>query len=156
MENYCISYHWHPATNRGRHLMSLALLLACVWLALHANSAILAVLAFLFGLASIAVQLDQLTTVDQKAGKVCRGISLWGLPLRKTVWPLREFSGVGVYRVPAGSPQAPADLVHVGLQRTNGTIVAVRCFYSLRSQPCPAAEDFERQLASAVRNPEVA
>jgi hypothetical protein len=156
MEDVRISYPWHPVTKQVRHVMSFAFLLASVWMALHAHTTILVVLAIVFGMAAVAAQLDQSTTIDRGTGQVSRDLSLWGILMRRSNWPLRDFSGSGVYRLPAGSPQAPTDLVHVGLQRADGSIVAFRYFSVPKNQPCPAAEDFEKELAMAFGNHGVA
>jgi hypothetical protein len=133
--------------------MSLLLVAAATWSAWHAPSTTLRVVAAAFAAGAVAVQIDQRTGIAGTAGTVTREVTLWGRRLRATRWPLSDFDHVGAHRLPAGPPQAPRELVHVGLRRHTGGLLAFRYFSTGRGQPCPAAVEFARDLAEASRLP---
>ena len=115
-----------------------------------------AVIAAAFFAAALGLQVDRLMTIDPEAGRVSRLTTFFGVSLWKRQWPLDAFSGVHTYRRGAGTPQAPMDLVYVGLMRIGGSTLAVRHFQAGRGRPCPAAEAFAGDLQRAAGLPAVA
>jgi hypothetical protein len=141
---------WHSMPRRTRYAISLVCAIASLWIVWHANSPLLAGIAAAFAFASVAALADQNITLDPTHRQVTREITLLGWRLRSTQWPLDQFTAIRAYRLPAGTPQAPAELCHVGLQRASGSIIAVRYFPTRRGAECPEAEAFARELAATT------
>jgi len=151
MTEQTLSYEWHPVTKPIRYGLSFLCAVACVWVAFHAKTPLLAGISSVFGLGAILALLNQRTSVDLASRSVSRELTLAGYRLRSSKWSLADFISVGAYRLPAGTPQAPADLVHVGLQRSSGSILALRYFRAGRGRPCPEADAFVRSLEETTQ-----
>ena len=146
MKDTALIFQFHTASKRGRSLISLLCAVACVWTAFHASTKTLALMSVPFAFGAVAARLDQQVRIDMTTRTVSRQITLWGLCLWDSHWRLGEFTGVATYRLPSGTPQSPGDLVHVGLRRSVGGVLAIRHFSSRRAQPCPEADAFARSL----------
>jgi hypothetical protein len=156
MADDVVAYSWHTSTPRLRNVLSLGLIAACVMLSAHARSVPQALLAALFGWGAVAVQLDQSISVNKTGGHVDRTISLLGHPMWSSHWDAKDFSAVGTYRLRGGDPKAPVDLVHVGLRRASGTILAIRYFSTGPGEPCPEADTFAQDLERALFRRDIA
>ena len=150
MNDIAISYEFHSVTKRTRYIISFLCAAACLWAGFHARTALLAFISVAFAFGAIAVQVDQRVCIDSSSREVFRQISLWGRRLWSSHRSLDDFTEVAAYRLPSGTPQAPADLVHVGLRRSTGSILAIRYFSTRRGQPCPEAEAFARGLEATT------
>jgi hypothetical protein len=141
-----ISYKWHTVTKRDRYIISALSASACIWVAIHAHTTTLVLISVAFALGAVGPQIEQRVRIDLNSRGVSREITLWRLCLWSSRRSLDDFCGIGVYRLPSGTPQAPADLVHVGLRSSTGSILAIRYFTATRGQPCPEAQAFARSL----------
>lgn len=120
--------------------------MACLWVAVHAHPPTLILVSIAFAFGAVALHVEQRVRIDPASRHVSREI-VWGkICLRSSSHSLEDFSGIGAYRLTAGLPQAGTDLVHVGLRRSTGGILAIRYFTARRGQPCPEAEVFARSL----------
>ena len=144
-----IFYEFHPNSKRTRCIISLLLGIASIWVALHATTATMVVVAIVFAFGCLAAQVDQSLCIDTKSHIVSRKITLWGLCLRSSHWSLKDFTGIGMYRNRVG-PTTPSDLVHVGLRRATGNITSLRYFSIGARQPCPEADAFAHSLEKAT------
>jgi hypothetical protein len=118
--------------------------------AFHAHTATFVLISVALAFGALAPQIEQRVRIDPVARDVSREITLGTACLWSSCGSLGDFSGIGAYRLPAGTPQAPADLVHVGLRRATGGILAIRYFTARRGQPCPEAEAFAHSLAKTT------
>ncbi len=144
------TYEFHSVTKRSRHLISALCAVACLWSGWHARTPALAFICAAFAFAAVAVQIEQRVRIDPVSRDVARQLSLWGRSLWSSRHSLDDFTEVAAYRLPAGPPQAPADLVHIGLRRSTGSVLAIRYFHVRRGQPCPEAESFARILEATT------
>ena len=166
MSTGAITYSWHGASRKGRAWMSALCLIVSIYIACMAilrphhlgggRAAVLAVISALFFAASVGLQFERLVTINVEAGSVTRSMSLWGLSLWKSRWPLGAFTGVGVYRLKAGTPQSAMDLVYVGLRTVSGSTVAIRYFRTGRGQPSAPADAFANELQHVIGGTAVA
>jgi hypothetical protein len=115
-----------------------------------------AVVAAAFFAGALGLQVDQLYTIDRKAGLVSRLTTFFGVSLWKKHWSLNEFSSVNTYRLKGGTPQAAIDLVYVGLRKNGGSTLAIKYFQAGRGRPCPAAEEFASDLQRVAGVPAAA
>lgn len=153
MTSAASSYEFHTVAKRTRLLVSALCAAACLGTAWHSLSGAARLIPVAFALAAVAVQVEQQVCIDSTARTVSRSITLWGRPLWSSRRPLDNFSAVAAYRLPCGPPQAPSELVHVGLRRSTGSILGIRYFGTPRSQPCPEAEAFARLLVLETQLP---
>jgi hypothetical protein len=150
MTDNVIAYEWHTVTKRVRSIFSVLFAIGCVWVAFHARTTTLVLISVAFAFAAIAAQVDQRVCIDMNAREVSKQITLGKIRLWSSRHSLNEFTGIGTYRLPAGTPQAPREHVHVGLRRSNGSIFAIRYFAARCAQPCPEAQAFAHQLAETT------
>lgn len=144
------TYEFHSVTKRSRRLIFALCAVACVWSGWHARTPAMAFVCAAFGFAAVAAQVEQRVCIDPASRDVARQLSLWGRSLWSSHYSLDDFAEVAAYRLSAGPPQAPADLVHVGLRRSTGSVLAIRYFHARRGQPCPEAESFARILEATT------
>lgn len=151
MSDEPIVCEWHSVGKRTRFLLAAVCVLAGLWIAWHATTPSMVCLAAVFGLGALAVQADQQVSIAAGSHTVSRRISLWGRVLWSSSWPVADFTGVGSYRIPAGGRDHAHELVHVGLRRATGGVLAVRYFSVRRGEPCPEAEEYARDLEERIR-----
>ena len=151
MTNNTQSYEWHTESKRVRYAVSALLVLASIGVALHAHTTTLALVSVVFAVGALAPLIEQRVRIDPVARDVVRDIRLGRVCLWSSCRPLGDFTGIGAYRLPSGPPQACSDLVHVGLMRSTGSVLAIRYFNVRRGQPCPEADAFARSLGEMTR-----
>ena len=159
MTTTSVTYSWHGAKNNASAFAALCLLvsiyIACIAIfrphhLSPGRAMAAAIISALFLAAAIGLKFDHRITIDLGAGFVSRTIWFWGTLLWKSRWPLTDFVGVNTYRLKAGPSQSPMDLVYVGLKRVNGSSLAVQYFRTGRNRPCPAADEFAKELGCVI------